>query len=118
MTASSSKSASSTNSFLFEWCFLGVAAYAVGMIAYWAWKIRMQAIEEYGAVIHEFDPWFNYRATEVSYYCSVGEVIFICIRHFKCFAHLYWDVLWAPPFILVCSLRQSFSRITFSQIGP
>jgi dolichyl-diphosphooligosaccharide--protein glycosyltransferase len=88
MTASSSKSASSTNSFLFEWCFLGVAAYAVGMIAYWAWKIRMQAIEEYGAVIHEFDPWFNYRATEVSYYCSVGEVIFICIRHFSCFAHL------------------------------
>jgi asparagine N-glycosylation enzyme membrane subunit Stt3 len=60
-----------------------VAAYAVGMIAYWAWKIRMQAIEEYGAVIHEFDPWFNYRATEVSYHCSVGKVICICIRHFS-----------------------------------
>jgi dolichyl-diphosphooligosaccharide---protein glycosyltransferase len=30
-----------------------------------AYKIRLQAIEEYGPVIHEFDPYFNYRATEV-----------------------------------------------------
>jgi hypothetical protein len=25
----------------------------------------MSAIDEYGPVIHEFDPYFNYRATEV-----------------------------------------------------
>ena len=31
-----------------------------------AYTIRLYAIEEYGLVIHEFDPWFNYRATEVS----------------------------------------------------
>jgi len=29
-----------------------------------AYRIRLHAIEEYGLVIHEFDPWFNYRATE------------------------------------------------------
>mmetsp|Transcript_11404 Transcript_11404/g.27535 ORF Transcript_11404/g.27535 Transcript_11404/m.27535 type:complete len:851 (-) Transcript_11404:462-3014(-) len=29
-----------------------------------AFTIRMKAIEEYGRVIHEFDPYFNYRAAE------------------------------------------------------
>jgi dolichyl-diphosphooligosaccharide--protein glycosyltransferase len=29
-----------------------------------AFNIRLHAIETYGRVIHEFDPWFNYRATE------------------------------------------------------
>jgi dolichyl-diphosphooligosaccharide--protein glycosyltransferase len=32
-----------------------------------AYTIRMYAIEEYGPVIHEFDPYFNYRATEYLY---------------------------------------------------
>ena len=30
-----------------------------------AYTIRLRAIVEYGPVIHEFDPYFNYRATEV-----------------------------------------------------
>eukprot|EP01050_Picozoa_sp_SAG11_P018161 SAG11_NODE_2702_length_3076_cov_2.881088_3_plen_272_part_00 len=30
----------------------------------WAFDIRLYAITNYGRVIHEFDPWFNYRATE------------------------------------------------------
>jgi dolichyl-diphosphooligosaccharide---protein glycosyltransferase len=30
-----------------------------------AYEIRLYAIKEYGRVIHEFDPYFNYRATEV-----------------------------------------------------
>ena len=30
-----------------------------------AYTIRLRAISEYGPVIHEFDPYFNYRATEV-----------------------------------------------------
>lgn len=29
-----------------------------------AYRIRLYAIQNYGLVIHEFDPWFNYRATE------------------------------------------------------
>ena len=35
------------------------------LIIYNAYRIRMGAIEEFGPVIHEFDPYFNYRATEV-----------------------------------------------------
>ena len=35
------------------------------LFASWlAYDIRMYAIRIYGYVIHEFDPWFNYRATE------------------------------------------------------
>ena len=29
-----------------------------------AYRIRLHAVNNYGKVIHEFDPWFNYRATE------------------------------------------------------
>ena len=29
-----------------------------------AYKIRLHAVEVYGRVIHEFDPWFNFRATQ------------------------------------------------------
>ena len=31
-----------------------------------SYRIRMMAINEFGPVIHEFDPYFNLRATEVS----------------------------------------------------
>ena len=31
---------------------------------YKSYTIRLYAVEVYGRVIHEFDPWFNYRATE------------------------------------------------------
>ena len=38
-----------------------------GTVAVWtAYQIRLSSILEYGPVIHEFDPYFNYRATEVS----------------------------------------------------
>jgi dolichyl-diphosphooligosaccharide---protein glycosyltransferase len=30
-----------------------------------AYTIRLYAINEFGRIIHEFDPYFNYRATEV-----------------------------------------------------
>lgn len=40
------------------WC--RVMLYAVQN----AYKIRLHAIETYGYVIHEFDPWFNFRATK------------------------------------------------------
>jgi hypothetical protein len=42
-----------------------------------AYTIRLRAIQDYGPVIHEFDPYFNYRATEVRaliyIYVSIGE---------------------------------------------
>jgi dolichyl-diphosphooligosaccharide--protein glycosyltransferase len=37
---------------------------ALYQIGWWARDIRMHAIRTYGMVIHEFDPWFNFRATQ------------------------------------------------------
>jgi asparagine N-glycosylation enzyme membrane subunit Stt3 len=50
---------------LYRYATLGVASCCALYIAYWAYHIRLVAIEEYGRVIHEFDPYFNYRAAEV-----------------------------------------------------
>ncbi len=36
----------------------------IGFILYEAYFIRLYAIKNYGLVIHEFDPWFNFRATQ------------------------------------------------------
>lgn len=52
--------------------FLYYANYAfgllqvIGMLLVFskAYNIRLHAVNEYGAVIHEFDPYFNFRATE------------------------------------------------------
>ena len=52
---------------------LSVALFCVVSLSYWAYRIRMQAIDEYGRVIHEFDPYFNYRATEVRFCRHAGE---------------------------------------------
>ena len=50
---------------IYRYAALAAAAGSVAFIAYWAYNIRLVAIQEYGIVIHEFDPYFNYRATEV-----------------------------------------------------
>ena len=36
----------------------------IAWILYQAYVIRLYAIQNYGLVIHEFDPWFNFRATQ------------------------------------------------------
>ncbi len=46
--------------------WLGAILYGVGFFLYYAYEIRLQAIKEFGPVIHEFDPYFNWRATQVS----------------------------------------------------
>ena len=51
---------------LYGWVWVSTAAYAIFVIIKNAYQIRMGAIDEYGPVIHEFDPYFNFRATEVS----------------------------------------------------
>jgi dolichyl-diphosphooligosaccharide--protein glycosyltransferase len=58
----------------------------VGWVAY---DIRLHAIKEYGLVIHEFDPWFNYRATE--YLDQHGLEKF-----FKWFDYMSWYPLGRP----------------------
>jgi dolichyl-diphosphooligosaccharide--protein glycosyltransferase len=37
---------------------------ALMSICMWAFFIRMNAVFAFGKVIHEFDPWFNFRATQ------------------------------------------------------
>jgi len=44
-----------------KWGFRLVALLLIGQVAY---SIRLHAITEYGLIIHEFDPWFNFRATK------------------------------------------------------
>lgn len=43
-----------------------------------AYEIRLYAIKEFGPVIHEFDPYFNYRATEVSPYI-IYVLLCVCV---------------------------------------
>ena len=52
---------------LFSLAWTSVLAYFLVAALISSYDIRTQAIEEYGTVIHEFDPWFNYRATEYLY---------------------------------------------------
>lgn len=54
-----------------------------------AYEIRLYAIKEFGPIIHEFDPWFNYRATE--YLEANGWEKF-----FKWFDYMSWYPLGRP----------------------
>ena len=64
---------------------LAVVAYA----AFAAFDIRMYAINIYGRVIHEFDPWFNFRATQ--YLADHGMYKF-----FHWFDYMVWYPLGRP----------------------
>eukprot|EP00439_Symbiodinium_sp_Y106_P080286 s740_g19.t1 len=61
----------------------------LGEAARRAYRIRLYAIQEYGPVIHEFDPWFNYRAAE--YLATHGWKKF-----FTWFDHQSWYPLGRP----------------------
>ena len=56
-----------------------------------AYTIRLRAISEYGPVIHEFDPYFNYRATEVRRTDTHTERDFdgIHVHHHNSLTHSY-----------------------------
>jgi dolichyl-diphosphooligosaccharide--protein glycosyltransferase len=73
---------------------LNLAAYAVQMVALYmalwnAFRIRTYALVEFGFVIHEFDPWFNFRATK--YLSKHGTEAF-----FHWFDHMSWYPLGRP----------------------
>jgi dolichyl-diphosphooligosaccharide--protein glycosyltransferase len=36
----------------------------LALACFFAYDIRLYAVREYGRIIHEFDPWFNFRATQ------------------------------------------------------
>ena len=52
-------------------CRLGVLCISI----YMSVRIRLFAVINYGRVIHEFDPWFNYRATE--YMAANGKLMIL-----------------------------------------
>jgi hypothetical protein len=66
---------------LYSYAWIGIIGYAIMTIIYNAYRIRMGAIDEFGPVIHEFDPYFNYRATEVSSGLH-------CCRHTSCLSEI------------------------------
>ena len=39
-------------------------AVLIAYAAFSAYAIRLFAVQEYGKIIHESDPWFNFRATQ------------------------------------------------------
>lgn len=61
-TVDSSANDSSAFRKLVVWSLIAYGAFVVCRSAY---NIRLFSIREYGPVIHEFDPYFNYRASEV-----------------------------------------------------
>ena len=48
----------------FDPAIQGLRVAALAIACYLAYDIRLYAVREYGRVIHEFDPWFNFRATQ------------------------------------------------------
>ena len=52
---------------------------------YNAFRIRTYALTEYGMVIHEFDPWFNFRATQ-----------YLSKHGWHAFFHWYDYMSWYP----------------------
>jgi dolichyl-diphosphooligosaccharide--protein glycosyltransferase len=63
---------------LVGWVWLGIATYLVAVMVKIAYRIRMGAIDEFGAVIHEFDPYFNFRATEVRKHSFYYKTHWLC----------------------------------------
>mmetsp|Transcript_24377 Transcript_24377/g.47951 ORF Transcript_24377/g.47951 Transcript_24377/m.47951 type:complete len:781 (+) Transcript_24377:52-2394(+) len=68
---------------------LAVKVGVLALICMMAYNIRTKAIDEYGLVIHEFDPWFNFRATQ--YLADNGSE-----RFFKWFDYMSWYPLGRP----------------------
>jgi len=56
---------------------------------YAAYDVRMYSIKDFGMIIHEFDPWFNYRATE--YLAEHG-----LSRFFKWYDYMSWYPIGRP----------------------
>jgi hypothetical protein len=84
-TTTPEESSLPSSSSLYSWAWVGMIGYVMSLIIYNAYRIRMGAIDEFGPVIHEFDPYFNYRATEV--------------RVFGVFRRFQVDLLWTFMYI-------------------
>ena len=63
--AAAQPSSSSSSDHLLNLVWIGAVVYGAAIFLSNAYAIRLQAIQEFGPVIHEFDPYFNWRATQV-----------------------------------------------------
>mmetsp|Transcript_3454 Transcript_3454/g.6448 ORF Transcript_3454/g.6448 Transcript_3454/m.6448 type:complete len:922 (+) Transcript_3454:71-2836(+) len=81
--------ASSSSSPLITWSLNLLKLYLFSQFVLKAFHIRLHAIHDYGLVIHEFDPWFNYRATE---YLDVHGLD----KFFHWFDYMSWYPLGRP----------------------
>jgi len=79
----------SASEYLLDLAWLGAVMYGLYFFLSNAYAIRLQAIEEFGPVIHEFDPYFNWRATQYLY--DNGSKAF-----FRWFDHKVWYPLGRP----------------------
>ena len=68
---------------------LGVRLALLALAAYQAYDIRLYAINTYGRLIHEFDPWFNFHATRYLFENGIE-------KFFKWFDHTAWYPLGRP----------------------
>ena len=79
---------------------------ALSQAARFAYEFRMHAINGYGSIIHEFDPWFNFRATE--YLVTNGWRAF-----FHWFDHAAWYPLGRPVATTIYPAMQVTSAAIF-----
>ena len=63
--------------------------FVLSIAAYLAYDIRLYAINEYGRLIHEFDPWFNFHATRYLFDHGLK-------KFFTWFDHTAWYPLGRP----------------------
>lgn len=56
----------SSSKYLSQLVWMGLVFYGIYFSAVTAYNFRMGPIDKFGTIIHEFDPYFNLRATEVS----------------------------------------------------
>ena len=80
------KDSTSSSSFFFINAILGVVFVQIlYRICQEAYAIRLYAINEFGRVIHEFDPYFNYRAT-----------VYLYEHGWHAFSHWFDYMVWYP----------------------
>lgn len=86
---SAATSSGAASDYLVDLVWVGAVAYALFLFLSNAYIIRLQAIEEFGPVIHEFDPYFNWRATQYLYENGYK-------KFFTWFDHKVWYPLGRP----------------------
>ena len=84
-----------------------------------AFDIRLYAIKEYGLVIHEFDPYFNYRAAEVSLSMNMHPIWWLGISSLTISSLTILFILFVVSFFSICgqTVRRNFSSGSITCLG-